>query len=129
MELVISALALIGALFTLISAIGIVRLPGFYIRMHAVTKAGAFGGTLILLSAALCFASLKITLLVAVNILFFYFTAPIAAHMLSRSAYINNVKAWQQTLIDELQGHIKQKPEAPAETASETNQETASPSE
>ena len=106
MEILLSIIIVIGALFTLIAAIGLVRFPDFYTRMHAVTKAGAFGGTLILLGAALCFGSLKIALLVGVNIIFFYFIAPIAAHMIARSAYINRIKPWHKTELDEFKGKV-----------------------
>jgi multicomponent Na+:H+ antiporter subunit G len=43
-----SALLLLGALFSLIAAIGVLRLPDLYTRMHAASKAGAVGGGLIL---------------------------------------------------------------------------------
>jgi multicomponent Na+:H+ antiporter subunit G len=109
METLLSIIIVLGAFFTLVAAIGLVRFPDFYTRMHAVTKAGAFGGTIILIGAALCFGSLKITVLVGINIIFFYFTAPIAAHMIARSAYINRIKPWHKTELDELKGKIELK--------------------
>jgi hypothetical protein len=39
-----------GAIFTLLAAIGVLRLPDLYMRMHAASKAGAVGGGLILLA-------------------------------------------------------------------------------
>ena len=39
MEIVASALLLIGTIFSLIGSIGLVRLPDFYTRVHAPTKA------------------------------------------------------------------------------------------
>ena len=36
-------LSLLGALFFLASAIGVIRLPDFYCRMHAPTKAATLG--------------------------------------------------------------------------------------
>ena len=102
----LSIILVIGALFTFIAAIGLIRFPDFYTRMHAVTKAGAFGGVIILLVAATVFGSVKISLVVLVNIIFFYFTAPVAAHMISRSAYINHVKQWEGTKVDQLEGNI-----------------------
>jgi multicomponent Na+:H+ antiporter subunit G len=106
MNLLVSIILIIGAAFTTIAAIGLIRFPDFFTRMHAATKAGAFGGIIILLLCAFCFASLKITLIVFVNIIFFYFTAPVAAHMIARSAYINRVKQWQGSKADELKGNI-----------------------
>lgn len=106
MNLLVSIILIIGAAFTTIAAIGLIRFPDFFTRMHAATKAGAFGGIIILLLCAFCFASLKITLIVLVNIIFFYFTAPVAAHMIARSAYINRVKQWEGSKTDELKGKI-----------------------
>ena len=106
MNLLISIILIVGAAFTTVAAIGLVRFPDFYTRMHAATKAGAFGGMIILLLCAFCFASIKITLIVLVNIIFFYFTAPVAAHMIARSAYINRIKPWEGSKVDELDGKI-----------------------
>lgn len=106
MNLLVSSILIIGAAFTTIAAIGLIRFPDFYTRMHAATKAGAFGGTIILLLCAFCFGTLKITLIVLVNIIFFYFTAPVAAHMIARSAYINRIKQWKGGKADELEGKI-----------------------
>ena len=54
MIIIASTLLILGSLFALIAAIGVVRMPDIYCRMHAATKAGAFGVSLILL--ALCVA-------------------------------------------------------------------------
>ncbi len=109
MSIVLSIFLIFGALFTLIAAIGLIRFPDFYTRMHAVTKAGAFGGVIILLTAAVFFGTPKVIGVVLVNIIFFYFTAPVAAHMISRSAYINHVKRWEGTKADQLKGNIAMK--------------------
>ncbi|WDE95454.1 monovalent cation/H(+) antiporter subunit G [Lentisphaera profundi] len=106
MSLLLSIILIIGAAFTTIAAIGLIRFPDFYTRMHAATKAGAFGGIIILLLCAFYFASLKVAIIVFVNIIFFYFTAPVAAHMIARSAYINRVKQWKGSKADELKGNI-----------------------
>ena len=44
---------LVGAVFTLLAAIGIVRLPDLYTRMHAASKAGSVGAGFILIAVAL----------------------------------------------------------------------------
>ena len=45
---------LVGAGFALLGAVGVLRLPDLYTRMHAASKAGAVGGGMILLAVALC---------------------------------------------------------------------------
>ncbi len=93
---IINLLALAGAFFTLVAAIGMLRLPDFYCRMHAATKAGAFGGTLLLLAAALVIGEVKSWVIVLATVGFFYATAPIAGHLLSRAALRNKVPLFRK---------------------------------
>ena len=52
-EILISAMLFTGGLFTLIGAIGMVRFPDFYMRLHAPTKATTLGvGGVLLASIA-----------------------------------------------------------------------------
>lgn len=97
MNYLVSLLLLCGALFTLLSAIGILRFPDFYTRLHAVTKAGAFGGVMILLAAGLHFWTIETSVVIFLNIIFFYFTAPVAAHMIAKSAHLQRVTAWRNS--------------------------------
>lgn len=76
---------ILSAVFTLLAAIGLVRMPDLYTKMHAVSKAGAFGGSMLLLLAAGIFG-LSYLPLILVNIIFFYFTTPVAAQMIAKSA-------------------------------------------
>ena len=73
-----------GALFALVAAIGVVRMPDLFCRMHAATKAGAFGVALILIGLCLTLPSLRVILQSLLIIAFFYLTAPVAAHMIGR---------------------------------------------
>lgn len=87
MELLISIFVLLGALFILVSAIGLVRFKDLYSRMHATTKASSFGIFLLLIGVNL-FHQYPIVILKSVLILvFIYLTAPLAAHALSSSAF------------------------------------------
>jgi multicomponent Na+:H+ antiporter subunit G len=36
---------------------------------------------------------------------FFFLTAPVAAHMIGRAAYLIGVPLWKGTIVDELSGH------------------------
>lgn len=85
-EIVVGVFLLVGSFFALIAAIGIFRLPDVLMRMHASTKAGTLGSSLILLGCAVFFADGAITTRVIATIVFLMLTAPIAAHMLGRAA-------------------------------------------
>lgn len=99
--MIISIILLISALFTLLAAIGLVTMPDVFTKMHTVSKAGAFGGSLILLSAAVVFGSGELLIILA-NIIFFYFTTPVAAQMMAKAAILRKTKTWEKTKKEEL---------------------------
>ena len=80
-------LVLAGALFFLVSAIGLLRLPDFYCRIHAPTKAATLG--VILLGLASILRSLeqgKLIWLEDLAIIFFLFlTVPVSSQVLARA--------------------------------------------
>lgn len=93
---------LIGALFALLSAIGIVKLPDLYLRMSATTKSATLGVAAVMIGTAIHFGDIGSIAKSFVIFSFIFITAPIAAHLLGRAAYINNVKLWENTVTDEL---------------------------
>ena len=81
-----AVLIIAGSVFGLLAAIGILRLPDLYTRMHAASKAGAVGGGLILLAMAVVAWDGPIFLRVILGILFLLLTTPVSAHLLARAA-------------------------------------------
>ncbi len=98
----------IGALFILMAAIGFVRMPDFFLRLSVTTKAATLGNGLILGSTALYFYEVSVTSRVLAIILFVMLTAPVAAHMIGRTAYFIGTKMWEGSVIDELEGMYEQ---------------------
>lgn len=94
----------IGSLFMLIAGIGLVRFPDLYLRMSATTKAATFGVGFSLLAAALHFYDWGISTRALATIVFIFISAPVAAHIVGRAAYLNRVPLWKNTLCDELEG-------------------------
>lgn len=81
-----SLLLLVGALMGLIGAIGVIRLPDSYTRMHSASKAGALGAALILVGvAAASEGGFALAALFAAAVLLA--TAPLAAHAMARAAH------------------------------------------
>lgn len=97
-------LLLLGAAFVLVSAIGALRMPDVYMRMHAVTKAGTLGAGLVLCAAAVLFGTLSVTAKALVVFVFLLFTTPVAAHVLGRAAHYQRTPKWSRTGLDELEG-------------------------
>jgi multicomponent Na+:H+ antiporter subunit G len=104
LEVAAGLLIIAGAFFMLVSALGVLRLPDLFMRMHAATKAGTLGAALVLFAAALLSGQLSVSIKAVVVFLFLLLTAPVAAHVLGRAAYYGGVELWDRTMLDELEG-------------------------
>ncbi|MBE7552795.1 MAG: monovalent cation/H(+) antiporter subunit G [Anaerolineales bacterium] len=103
-EMISLLLLLTGAVFVFIAALGVVRMPDMFLRMSAASKAGSLGASLALLAAALYFYDLAIAIRVIATIAFIFLTTPVAAHLITRAAYVNDVPLWEKTICNELGG-------------------------
>lgn len=109
-EVVVSALLLIGGLFMLLAAVGIVRMPDLYMRIGTSTKASTLGLTCILTAVAVHFAEMAVSTRAVAAVVFVFLTAPVAAHMIGRAAYVVGVPLWERTIVDELRGRDDRPP-------------------
>ena len=96
MTVLAAAFVCLGVFFLLMGAIGLVRFPDFYARMHAAGKCDTLGALLVLVGLAayegLSLASAKI-LLIAV---FVFLTSPTATHAVARAAFRNEPeRTWE----------------------------------
>lgn len=108
-ELLSTFFIILGVIFMMIAALGIIRLPDFYIRMSAITKAGTMGVGLIVIGIAIYFNELIISAKSFVIISFMLLTAPVAAHIIARAAYRQGVPFWGKNLFDELGDEVKKR--------------------
>ncbi len=83
-----------GVFFVFTGAIGLIRFPDFYTRMHAAGKCDTLGSLLVLTGLAwyggFVLASVKL-LIVA---LFIFVTSPTATHAIARAAKRNGLVWW-----------------------------------
>jgi len=93
---------LLGAFFALTAAIGVLRLPELYTRMHAASKAGVVGSGLLLLALALFQHDLSTVTRAVAAIVFLLLTAPISAHLLAKAAYGTGYRLWSGSVLDEM---------------------------
>jgi multicomponent Na+:H+ antiporter subunit G len=70
--------------------------------MHSSTKSATLGVGLIMLGVALRFEDFAIVVRALAIIVFMFSTAPVAAHMIGRAAYLSGVPLWEGTLSDEM---------------------------
>ncbi len=102
-DILIMILSTIGALSILFAAIGILRMPDFYLRLSVTVKAATLGSGLLLLSAAVVFPEASVTTKAFAIIFFLVLTAPVAAHMIGRVAYLIGAPKWEGTVRDDLE--------------------------
>lgn len=87
LSLYVAALVIVaGGVFGLLAAIGILRLPDLYTRMHAASKAGLVGSGLTFVGIAIVAGDSAIILRAVLGILFLALTTPVSAHLLARAA-------------------------------------------
>jgi multicomponent Na+:H+ antiporter subunit G len=96
MNVICIVLVLLGVFFLLLGAVGILRFPDMYTRMHAAGKCDTLG-SLLLVAGLACYngasmGSLKI-IFIAV---FIFMTSPTATHAMARAAFKNELPLWIQ---------------------------------
>ena len=84
-DVISGVLAIAGSAFVLLAGIGVIRFPDLYSRMHAATKAPTLGFLLVALAALIVVDEGRGKLVLAIAVIFV--TAPVAAHLVGRSAY------------------------------------------
>jgi multicomponent Na+:H+ antiporter subunit G len=94
-----------GSLFVLLAAIGLLRMPDLFTRMHPSSKAATLGTVLILIGIAVCFEDGVIAVRAVLICLFLFLTAPVASHIIARAGFLSGVPLAEETAIDELSGH------------------------
>ena len=97
-------LVLIGGFFSLLAAVGLLRMPDIYTRMQAATKAGTLGVGCMVLAVGTHFTTLDVVLEVVLVIAMLFVTAPIASHLIARAAYFVGTPLWKGTAYDEMRG-------------------------
>jgi multicomponent Na+:H+ antiporter subunit G len=100
--IVTAVLVLIGSIFALIAAIGIIRLPDVYSRMHAASKAGTVGSGILLITLGLHSMDAGTFARAFAGFVFLLLTAPIAAHLLARASYMAGYGLAAETALNEM---------------------------
>ena len=86
-------LALIGSIFVLLAAIGVVRFDDVLARMHALSKASTLGVLLMLAGAAVALHDPNDITSVVLAGLCQLLTSPPASNMLSRATYLSEQRS------------------------------------
>lgn len=97
-----SILVIAGGVFSLLSAVGMIRLPDLYTRMHAASKSGVVGAGLVLLAIVLVSLDGAVIMRALLGIIFLVLTTPVAAHLLARAAYQAGISPAPETVLNDL---------------------------
>lgn len=82
-----AALLVVGGVFALVGAVGMLRFPDFFMRMHAPTKATTLGvGGVLLASMIVGWARGEFGLNLLLITLFLFVTAPVSANLMAEAA-------------------------------------------
>jgi multicomponent Na+:H+ antiporter subunit G len=82
---------LVGALFCVIGAIGLLRMPDFYTRVHAASLVETLGAGFILLGLLLQAGFTLVAVKLLLIALLIFFASPTASHALTRAAMLRGV--------------------------------------
>lgn len=99
-EIIIIIFITVASFFLLVAAIGLVRLPDFYMRLHAATKGMTVGIGCMLIASAIFFSieSNKFEVQQVLITMFLFITAPMTVHMLAKAALHVRIQAKEGSL-------------------------------
>ena len=81
-----------GAVFLLVGAIGLLRFPDFYTRLHAVSVCDTLGAGLVLIGLMLQGGLSLVTVKLLLIFYFMLFSGPTAVHALAEAAFQGKLK-------------------------------------
>ena len=83
-----------GVFFLLMGAIGLLRFPDFYTRMHAAGKSDTLG-SLLVLTGLVFYEGIDLNAIKILSVaLFIFVTSPTAIHAIARAALKNKMPLW-----------------------------------
>ena len=98
--IVTAVLLTTGCFLLIVAAIGVVRFPDFYSRMHPAGKGDTLGQALIVLGLMVyegfSFISIKLFFIV----LFIFVANPTATHFVAKAAYLGGLKPWRRPEVE-----------------------------
>lgn len=83
---------LLGAFFVLTAAIGLIRFPDLYSRLHASSKLITLGSAGIFIGVGLEFAQTEALSRLAAVLLFQFLTTPLSAYLIAQAAYLRGLE-------------------------------------
>lgn len=90
-----------GVLFMLLASIGILKMKDVYLRSHVASLAPTLGKIGILLALSTTFTEGPVIIKCLLIVVFLFITAPVAAHLMLRGAYLDGVPLSPNTVVND----------------------------
>lgn len=90
-----TAITTLGGIVAIIGAIGLLRLPDLYTRVHAQTIITVGGAVVALVGLAIRAWSLEYSLKILVIVIILLVTSPTSTHAILRAAHKAGIKPWE----------------------------------
>ena len=106
-------MGILGLVFFLGSAVGMIRFPDFYTRMHAVGKGDTLSTMLMLTGFGLLtmqdysIVSILVFIKIIAIVLFIYITSPTSTHVLMKAAFEDNHMPLDEEDLKKMKGKKK----------------------
>ena len=106
-------MGILGLVFFLGSAVGMIRFPDFYTRMHAVGKGDTLSTMLMLTGFGLLtmqdysIVSILVFIKIMAIVLFIYITSPTSTHVLMKAAFEDNHMPLDEEDLKKMKGEKK----------------------
>ncbi|MEK9946867.1 MAG: monovalent cation/H(+) antiporter subunit G [Alphaproteobacteria bacterium] len=94
MDILSWVLIVIGSVFSVVGAIGLLRLPDFYTRLHAAGITDTLGAWALMGGILLQTESWLVAVKLVLIVVFLFFTSPTATHALARAALASRLNPW-----------------------------------
>ena len=100
-DIVTGVIWIVGSLFALLAAAGVLRMPDVFTRMQASTKASTLGLGCFVVGAALQLGDMASVIRLMSIGAFLLLTTPVSAHVIARASYRAGIPLWIGTVLDE----------------------------
>jgi multicomponent Na+:H+ antiporter subunit G len=92
----ILVLLVAGVFFTLVSVVGVIRLPDVYSRAHTASQTDTLGAGLVVAAVVLAYGVDSGVIKAVLLLVFIFITNPTAAHAIARAAYEEGIEPWTE---------------------------------
>ena len=93
-EIISAVMICLGAFFLFVGGLGIIRLPDFYTRSHAISKSDTLGIMMILAGLAVYEGLTLNSLKLVIAIIFVAIANPAGTHALARAGFRYGLRPW-----------------------------------